>query len=267
MLFIFALGLIVGSFLNVVILRYNTGKSVGGRSACFSCGNGLKWHHLIPLVSFLALRGRCAFCRSKISWQYPLVELATALIFIKISSLHLSSSFPTALLTTHYSLLLILTLISASLLVVIFVYDLRHKIIPDGIVFGFIGVSFISLLLRHSDSLGYSGAIIDFVSAMVIFLFFFSLWYFSKGTWMGLGDGKLALGIGMYLSWPANLSAIIIAFWVGAVFGLLLIAYEHLSRKRNGHSMKSELPFAPFMIIGFFVALFMPIDLISLLIL
>ena len=80
-LIFFTLGLIIGSFLNVVILRYNTGRSFGGRSACMTCQSELKAYELIPLFSFITLRGRCLSCKTKISIQYPLVEFATGLIF------------------------------------------------------------------------------------------------------------------------------------------------------------------------------------------
>lgn len=73
-------GLIVGSFLNVVILRMNTGKTLGGRSMCLSCNKKLEWYELIPLVSFIIQRGRCTKCHSKISWQYPIVEAITAVL-------------------------------------------------------------------------------------------------------------------------------------------------------------------------------------------
>lgn len=260
LMFLFAFGLVIGSFLNVVILRYNTGKSIEGRSACFSCGETLKWHHLVPLVSFMTQRGRCAFCSSKISMQYPLVELVTGILFVLVFSVF-------DLRAPISELRLVLTLIAASLLVVIFVYDLRHKIIPDGIVFALMGIGFIQLLLRHTTPFDAHGAGVDLLSALCIFMFFFSLWYFSKGAWMGLGDGKLALAMSLFLPWAQNLSAIIVSFWIGAVFGLLLMAYERLGSHKKGYSMKSELPFAPFMIIAFFIVLFTQLNLITLLVL
>ena len=80
----FGFGIIIGSFLNVIILRYNTHKTFGGRSACMSCTKKLHWYELIPIFSFVGLKGRCQTCKTKISWQYPLVELATGVMFVLI---------------------------------------------------------------------------------------------------------------------------------------------------------------------------------------
>src|SRR3989344_7311171 len=122
----FTLGLIIGSFLNVVIYRLHTGKSLGGRSTCMSCSTTLSWYELIPVFSFLGLKGRCKNCSTKISIQYPLVELATGLIFaslfLKLQTFGVSY--------VYYALMF-------SLLVVIAVYDLKHKIIPDKLSFIF----------------------------------------------------------------------------------------------------------------------------------
>jgi len=146
-IFIFFFGLIVGSFLNVVILRLGTGQGiVKKRSHCPRCGHGLAWFELVPLVSFLILRGRCHACHHKISWQYPLVELATGLLFLSAASYQLSAVsgtyyFPffslNFLLPTLYFLIII------SFLVIIFVYDLRTYIIPDKVIFPAIIVALI----------------------------------------------------------------------------------------------------------------------------
>src|SRR3989344_1792899 len=91
-IFVFILGTIIGSFLNVVILRYNTGSSIQGRSGCMSCGKPLVWYELFPVLSFLFLLGRCGGCKSRISAQYPLVELLTGIIFL-LTFLQFSPSF------------------------------------------------------------------------------------------------------------------------------------------------------------------------------
>ena len=132
---IFGFGLIIGSFLNVVILRLNTGRSVAkGRSKCARCSTTLSWYELIPVFSFLGLRGKCRTCKTQISFQYPVVELITGSIFVIIyTHIMLSSGF------NMYSWLeFLFSIIIASLLVIILVYDFRHKIIPNSIVYPFI---------------------------------------------------------------------------------------------------------------------------------
>ncbi|MBU2263542.1 prepilin peptidase, partial [Patescibacteria group bacterium] len=139
--FVFILGTIVGSFLNVVILRYNTGQSViKGGSKCFSCGKNLKWHELIPVVSFIIQKGRCRNCKSRISIQYPIVELLTGLIFLL--TFHVTGY---SLLITNYYFIIF------SLLIVIAVYDLRHQIIPNGFVYAFIILSLFAIFLENCN--------------------------------------------------------------------------------------------------------------------
>ena len=115
-------GLIIGSFLNVIILRLHTGQSSSGRSGCMSCGAQLSWTELVPVFSFFALRGRCKTCGSSISHQYWIVEVLTAVLFALIASQNFG-----LLISAFY-------VVVASLLVVIGAYDLRHTIIPNKLV-------------------------------------------------------------------------------------------------------------------------------------
>ena len=249
---IFIFGLIIGSFLNVVIYRYNTGFSFGGRSQCFACGKTLYWYELFPVASFLIQRGKCRGCHSKISWQYPLVELMTGLLFLGVWQLNFSL------------FLLPLYLISWSLLVVIVAYDWRHKIIPDGLVFGFVGVAFISLItkalwpgFRPLDLMLTANGIL---AALVLAGFFWLLWFISKGKWLGFGDVKLVFGVGLLLGLKPGISAVVLAFWIGAAVGLLLILFSKLLSHRQSVTIKSELPFAPFVVIGTALVFFFQIN-------
>src|SRR3990172_11980304 len=170
---VFILGTIVGSFLNVVILRYNTGVSFfSGRSFCPSCGKKLSWYELVPVVSFFVLRRKCAGCGSKISWQYPLVELATGLLFL--STLYALRS--TLFFDIYYLLSTIYYLLVWSILIVISVYDLRHKIIPDLLVFLFAGLSLAYLVLSTWKT-GFQ--MWDFLAGPLFALPFAALWFFS----------------------------------------------------------------------------------------
>lgn len=254
----FLFGLIIGSFLNVVICRYNTGKSLGGESACMSCEGKLRWYELVPLFSFVALQGRCKTCQTKISVQYPLVELATGLIFVllffKLQDLFFIS-LPTFAITYAYCAFMF------SLLIIIATYDLKHKIIPDRFslvfgVFAFLGLFFFAGYSLSPTSAGSAQAgfyphlpsILEFLSGVFIALPFALFWFLSRGTWMGLGDAKLALGLGWFLGISRALSGLVVAFWSGAIIGLYLIFFG------KGYGMKSEIPFALYLVLGAFLA-------------
>jgi len=253
----FVLGLIIGSFLNVVILRYNTGRSFGGRSACMTCESELRFHELIPLFSFFALSGRCLSCKTKISIQYPLVELATGVLFaglfLKFQDLFFTSTLAFAFLYAFYALLF-------SLLIVIATYDIKHKIIPDLLVFIFGLLAFLSIfILNPSGIYPHWPNLWELVSGVLVSLPFALIWLLSRGTWMGLGDAKLALGLTYLLGLSRMLSAVVISFWAGAIVGLLLLIFS------KSHGMKSEVPFAPFLVFGAIAAFLFELHLFPLL--
>ncbi|MFA4998895.1 MAG: prepilin peptidase, partial [Candidatus Paceibacterota bacterium] len=132
-IFVFLFGLIIGSFLNCVIYRLEEGKSfLKGRSFCPDCGHVLGFIDLVPVFSFIFLKGKCRYCGKRISWQYPLVELATGVIFLLVSIVFGVRSFG-----------YIYYLLISSLLIIVFVYDLKHYIIPDGVIYTAIIASFL----------------------------------------------------------------------------------------------------------------------------
>jgi leader peptidase (prepilin peptidase)/N-methyltransferase len=242
----FILGTIVGSFLNVLVFRYNTGLSViHGRSQCFSCGKKLFWYELVPLFSFIFLKGRCLECKSKISSQYFWVEFLTGLIF---GGLYLKFGF---------NPILIFYLLAASILIAIAFYDFTHKIIPDAKVFSFDAVALIILALNYGImNLLHGFGLLDFETGFILFGFFTLLWLVSLGKWMGFGDAKLALGVGWMLGFSGGIFAIIAAFWIGAAWSILVLILEKLKISHKRLTMKSEIPFAPFIILGVFIQIF-----------
>ncbi len=259
-IFVFGLGAIIGSFLNVVILRYNTGKTIGGRSKCLSCGEDLRAIDLIPIFSWIFLHGRCHKCGSKISVQYPLVEFATATIFTLLfwAGLPLINNLP--LMTLYF----IWNAIIFSILIVIFVYDLKHKIIPDGLSYTFSALSFIQVFIMNPIYFNYSTiSLMNLLAGPILFVPFFALWFFSSGRWIGLGDGKLVLGIGWYLGFVKGISSVILAFWIGAFFAIALLLIERLKLGNKNITMKTEIPFAPFLIIGVLIEFFLEMDVIG----
>lgn len=280
--FFFALGCIIGSFLNVVLFRYNTGRTIGGRSKCFSCRRTLGPTDLVPVLSYIAFRGRCRTCKSHVSAQYPAVEMLTGVLFGAVYLLY------APLLMVNPALFffdVIIALIVMSLLVLITVYDLKHKIIPDLFSYAFAAVTFIVLFLRLETTVSET-PVGDFSSfglylsmpemshlfAGIILAFpFYFLWLVSRGRWMGLGDAKLALGIGWFLGLAKGGTAIIYGFWIGAVVSILLIlaqkiyAWKLHKQGSTNISMKSEIPFAPFLIAGLLIVYFFGYNMFSVL--
>lgn len=260
LLFVFLLGTIIGSFLNVVIFRFNTGRTITtGRSICMNCNRDLRWYELIPVFSFLIQSGRCRRCASKISHQYPLVELVTGLVFTLIAF-----KFLPILLYVSYGLyvfLVILFVFIFSLLIVISVYDLRHKIIPDKLVYIFIIISFLSIFVSPFP-FGPVFTLPTFSALIAGPLFalpFVLLWYFSKGRLMGLGDGKLVLGIGWMLGLSSGIFAVILSFWIGTIVSVIIMLFS-----KGKMNMKTEIPFAPFLIISTLVTFLFNFNIFSL---
>lgn len=217
------LGLVVGSFVNAVIYRMHAGGSiVTGRSACPSCGHRLLARDLLPIVSFLALAGKCRRCKEPISRQYPLVELATAVLFVAL--------WMRFGLTLSFALLAV----CASFLVVIFVYDLKHQLILDRVTIPAIVIAALASVAR-----GLPWASI-LIGAAIGFLVFFLQFVLSKGTWVGGGDIRLGALMGVLLGWQGVLLALFLAYITGALAAIPLLA---LKRK----TMKDPIPFGTFL--------------------
>jgi leader peptidase (prepilin peptidase)/N-methyltransferase len=260
-LFFGIFGVLIGSFLNVVIFRFNTGKGLGGRSGCTSCGKTLKWYELVPVLSYVVQKGKCTKCKSKISAQYPLIEILTGILFALIAErilVHLGDFS-----TTTEILNLTIAFAAVSVLIVIFVYDYRHKIIPDFFSYLFAALALARLLLFYHGTILYFPYILDLLAGPLVALPFFLVWYVSKGRWMGLGDAKLALGIGWFLGFAGAISALCLAFWIGAIVGISMILLQGYLKSKHRINIKSEIPFAPFIIIGFLVVYFFPMDLFN----
>ena len=160
-------------------------------------------------------------------------------------------------------------LVITSLLISILVYDMRHKIIPNGLVYTFILLALLSTVMEPGTLQMHLPALSALTAGPLLFLPFYFLWFVSKGAWMGLGDGKLALGIGWFFGISGGLSAIVLAFWIGAAVSILLLTLSHIQTKyqlfrvRKKFTIKSEMPFAPFLILGFFIMFFFTIDIIA----
>ena len=263
-IFIGSFGLIVGSFLNVVIFRLYTKSSIiRDRSRCRQCRKVLKWYELIPVFSFIIQKGKCRSCNTKLSWQYPIVEIATALLFLQTASYKLQA---VPKISPEFILGMVFLWIIVSGLLVIFVYDLKHSIIPDivlvilfivtalAFVFGILPLGEVS---SFPTSLSFVEAgkfqVLNILNALFVGLLamapFAFLHFGSRGRWMGFGDVKLAFFMGFLLGLLQVIIALFVAFLSGAIIGLALI----LSKKKN---LKSKISFGPFLIFGTYIAFF-----------
>jgi prepilin signal peptidase PulO-like enzyme (type II secretory pathway) len=244
-------------------LRGNDRKKRIARSQCPYCRHKLAWYDLIPVLSFLWLGGKCRHCEERISYQYPAVEITTGALFIAIFNfkfLIFNQFLIPEFLNGHWSLVIghfiniVFWLYITSALIVIFVYDLKHYIIPDKILFPAIAISIMYHVLSIMQAENYALYIIHNTlyyvgSAIGASAFFLLLVLISRGRAMGLGDVKLAFLMGLILGWPNILVALFSAFFFGALVGLVLIFG---GRK----TLKSKIPFGPFLIAGTFIALF-----------
>jgi prepilin signal peptidase PulO-like enzyme (type II secretory pathway) len=246
--FLFALGAAVGSFLNVVLYRSIIGQDwVRGRSRCETCKKQIKWYDNIPLLSYLVLGGKCRFCKESISLSHPVVEFLTGILFVWW---YLWGSFFFQLTQAPFQALQPLFWLAVGiLLVMVFVADMLYLIIPDVTVILLIG-----LTVAYRVALIFAGIMqpIDLFYSMIamllVFIFFAGLWFFTGGRGMGLGDVKLVVPLSLLLGWPDIAVGLFVAFILGAVFGILLIA---LGKRKMGQ----VIPFGPFLVIGTVIAL------------
>lgn len=223
------LGLAVGSFLNVLIYRVPRQKKfLAGRSVCPRCDNQLKWYHNIPLVSYLALRGKCGFCREPISIRYPLVELCNCLAW---------GYFYFALGPTWE--MVSFCFISSSLLA-IFLIDLEFQIIPDLITLPGMILGLAASLLP--DGIGIAAALIGLLvgGGALYLVAMLGDWLFKKES-MGGGDIKLAAMLGAFLGWQKVLLVFISSAVIGVIVSLVLMIFSAKLREQR------VVPFGPFL--------------------
>lgn len=245
LLLIFLYGLVIGSFLNVVIDRIPREESlITKRSHCESCQHTLHWHDLIPVVSYVFLKGKCRYCHRAIGWQYPLIELLTGVLFASVYFFlfrqQLLHGLSVKLLFTFFYELFIV-----SSFIAIFFIDLKYGIIPDVIVYPAVFITFIYMLLLQPAL--FAQNILVGICACTFFFFLFAI---TKGRGMGLGDVKLAFLLGFFLGYPQIIIALYTAFLTGAVIACILI----VARKKKFRG--STIPFGPFLVLGAMISIF-----------
>ncbi len=251
-LVVFLYGLIVGSFLNVVVLRLHAKKSfVKGRSACPYCGHKLQLLDLIPVASWLLLRGKCRYCGKPISSQYPLVEFLTATTFT------LSYLVATPGSTLGWVNLIVWLYILASL-IVLAVYDYKWMILPNVVLIPAILVQAAWLLIRwplfHQPATLVTGPLFAAIGGALVFSL---LAMAAKGKLLGFGDVKLIFLMGLLLGIKGLILALFLAFNVAAIIAIILMLLRLKSRK-------DYIAFGPFLAAATVVAYLYGAPLISL---
>ena len=219
-------GLIVGSFLNVVIARLPARRSLWRpASACPGCGVAIAWRDNIPVLSFVMLRGRCRECAIAISWRYPAAELVTALLW------------GAAYTIFGVSQQLVVAIVFLSTLVVITAIDLEHQIIPDLITLPGIAAGVVANLATRQV------AWLESLIGIVIGGGLFFIVILASGGGMGGGDMKLGAMFGAFLGWKVTLLAIFVAVLLGGTLALILLVSGRMRRK-------DPIPFGPFLAVG-----------------
>jgi leader peptidase (prepilin peptidase)/N-methyltransferase len=230
------MGLIIGSFLNVVIYRLPLGQSLATPpSRCRKCGYSLRWFDNIPVLSWALLRGRCRKCGIDVSWQYPLVELITAALFVLVVWL------------TPIGPLMIARLVLICILIALFGIDLEHQILPNSITLPGIAIGLLFSLIAPP---GWQAALIGaLLGAGILYGIAWGYYLWRREEGMGMGDVKMLAMVGAFLGWKAVLVTLILASFSGAIIGVILLSLE-----RGG--MKLALPFGTFLAIGTVIAMF-----------
>jgi len=257
----FIFGLIVGSFLGMANYRLKTAEDIiFKRSHCPKCKHSIRWYDNIPLLSFILLRGQCRDCKKYISWEYPLIELMTGLLFagaafrffgvpfLNIPGIISGAASVNAIVDLSFLLFAI------CYLVLIFWHDYDYLLISDAVVYPAILITFFYQIWKYTQSpLGIADWRSPLTSALLAALgtalFFFFLIWVSKGKWIGGGDVKLGFLAGIIVGWPKILFVLFFTYLIGSAISLALIA----AKKKT---WKSQIPFGPFMVAGILIVLF-----------
>jgi leader peptidase (prepilin peptidase)/N-methyltransferase len=250
---LFFFGASIGSFVMVASQRLRVKNFLNNRSVCMSCNNILSWKELVPVFSYLYLRGKCKYCKSKINISLFLVELFSGLIFIflpYVINIYTSNFYLSIAIFVLFAFVYIFSLFTA-------IYDIKHKIInlESLIVLFFLSIISQISVQYFDDNTGIS--YLNLLSPVFTSFIFIFIYIISRGRWMGLGDIFLYFIFGAMLPLPIAISGVFYSVWIGAVFSLVLFTFNHK------YHMKSEIPFAPFIILGFLYSFMTYSDLMN----
>lgn len=266
-LFIFMVGAAFGSFVGVIIDRLYIKSFIKGKSICQSCSKNLKWYEMIPVISYLFLKGRCKKCKSKIGQEHFWIEVVGGILAILVYKLYLINYFTPPITTGNIILGLVLALMFAFLFIVfgvIFSYDLKNKLVPTNFALFLIIIGLAFATYRaYNFELYYGGMTtlfwLDLFSGFLIALPFFLIYYFSGKKAVGLGDILIFFGVGYLAGFIFGVSIFLLSVWIGAGVSVLL-----LYKRPKKYNKKSSVPFAPFIIIATLIVMFLGLDIVGL---
>jgi len=237
------LGIAIGSFVNALVFRANDNEAITGRSKCRACLTPIAAKDLIPVISFFLLKRKCRKCTSVIEWQYSIVELSMGVLFGLLFARSLYGvGFPEFVMGKDWLALFIRDALMVTFLLIIFIYDLRWRVILDRFSIPAIIIALIMNVALGAD-------VVDLLAGGIVIAGFFALQFFlSSGRWIGGGDIRMGALMGALLGLKVGLVALFLSYIFGAIGGILLI----LSKRGN---LQSHVPFGTFLAVGTLVAM------------
>lgn len=246
----FFFGAAIGSFVQLVAARYRVAPIVKSRSKCLSCGEALRALDLIPIFSYLFLKGKCRYCNSSYGFSTILIELTYGIIFVLLYHFILAgqaSLLVASLWLIYYSLLF-------TTMGIIAIYDNAHTYIPVPYLLFYCFLTLVVLLIRFLDD----GSVLLLLAPIIVALPFLLIWVITRGRGLGFGDVMLFLGVGAFFGIEQGFAVLLLSVWIGAIVGVIIYFLRLKNANRN-----SVIPFVPFIVIAFIVVLFTDIDLFS----
>ncbi len=246
----FIFGASVGSFVQVIVSRLHVAPIMKGRSKCLSCGEALRPYDLIPMLSYIFLKGKCRYCKSSYGVSALLIESIFGVTFLLLYHFVLVGQ-PTLLMSTtwlvYYTLLFVVLGVMA-------LYDMAHSYIPFPFLISYLLLTFLMFGMRVMES----PEIWNLLAPIFVALPFLAIWFLTKGRGLGFGDIILFFGVGAFFGVLQGFAVLVISVWGGALFGL----YYKYGVKKN-KSVTTAMPFVPFIVMAFLIVLFTDINIVS----
>ncbi|MCF7843724.1 prepilin peptidase [Candidatus Gracilibacteria bacterium] len=246
----FIFGASIGSFIQVIATRLHVAPIMKSRSKCLSCGEALRIPDLVPVFSYLFLKGKCRYCKSTYGISALVIEIVYGLIFVALYHFILSGQatlFLSFIWLVYYSFLF-------GTLGIIALYDKAHTYIPISFLFFYGFLTILMLISRYMEDSTW----MILLGPVVVALPFLLVWLITRGRGLGFGDVLLFLGVGAFFGVSQGIAVLLISIWLGAIYGIYVKYFGH-GKGRSGIA----IPFVPFIVIAFILVLFTDIDIFS----